>query len=34
MNDINPTLRLGEDNIGSILAALQSIRERALSESK
>ena len=32
MNDVNPTLRLGEDNVNSLLAILQNIRERALSE--
>jgi len=30
MNDINPTLRLCEDNVNSVLKALQNIRERAL----
>lgn len=31
VNDINPSLRLGEDGINSVLLTLQSIRERALS---
>jgi hypothetical protein len=31
MNDINPSMRLGEDGINSVLVALEAIRERALS---
>ncbi|TFY56395.1 hypothetical protein EVG20_g8939 [Dentipellis fragilis] len=30
MNDLNPSLRLGEEGISSILTALQSVRERVL----
>ncbi|KAF5359581.1 hypothetical protein D9756_003167 [Leucocoprinus leucothites] len=30
MNDINPSMRLGEDGINSVLLALEAIRERAL----
>lgn len=32
MNDINPSLKLGEDGMKSLLATLHSVRERALSE--
>lgn len=32
MNDVNPSLRLGEDSVNAVLATLQSIRERALSK--
>ena len=34
MNDINPSLRLGEDSVNTILATFQDIRKRALSEFK
>ena len=32
MNDLNPSLHLGEDGIESILCTLGAIRERVLSE--
>jgi hypothetical protein len=32
VNDINPTIKLGEEGINSVLGALQAIRERALSD--
>jgi len=31
INDINPSIKLGEDGINSVLSTLESIRERALS---
>ena len=32
VNDINPSIKLGEEGINSVLGALQAIRERALSD--
>ena len=32
VNDINPSIKLGEEGINSVLGAFQSIRERALSD--
>jgi len=32
VNDINPSIKLGEEGINSVLGTLQAIRERALSE--
>lgn len=34
INDINPSIKLGEEGINSVLVTLQSIRERALSKFK
>lgn len=33
VNDLNPSLRLGDEGIDSVLLTLESIRQRALSES-
>ena len=33
INDINPSIKLGEEGINSVLVTLQAIRERALSTS-
>jgi hypothetical protein len=32
VNDINPSIKLGDEGINSVLGALQAIRERALSD--
>lgn len=32
VNDINPSIKLGEEGINSVLGVLQAIRERALSD--
>lgn len=33
INDINPSIKLGEEGINSVLVALEAVRERALSKS-
>lgn len=32
VNDVNPSIKLGEESINSVLGVLQAIRERALSD--
>ncbi len=34
MNEINPSIKLGEESVNSVIAALEAIRERALSKLK